>query len=262
MGLTVGNGGPATKSTVDATVDPMIIDVTDATFEAEVLQRSMTTPVVVDLWAPWCGPCKTLGPILEKVIGETGGKVALAKINVDENPQASQAFQVQSIPAVYALDKGQVVSNFMGAQPEAQIREFVGQLTGGAVGSDEVAALLAAGDEASLRKVLEIDAQNKPALMMLAQMLLASERGDEAVALLSEAPEDDEDIAALLAMARSAALPPDAQNEIDGKLAALLPTVKADDDARVEFVALLEELATGDPAAAASWRRKLSTQLY
>ena len=78
-----------------------MVDVTDATFETEVLARSEQLPVVVDLWAPWCGPCKTLGPILEKVVADVGGKVALAKINVDENPQASQVFRVQSIPAVF-----------------------------------------------------------------------------------------------------------------------------------------------------------------
>jgi putative thioredoxin len=243
----------------------MVIDVTDATFEAEVLQRSMTTPVVVDLWAPWCGPCKTLGPILEKVINETGGQVVLAKINVDENPQASQAFQVQSIPAVYALDKGAVVANFMGAQPEAQIRDFVGQLTNGAappVGGSEIDALLAQGDEESLRKALELDAENKPALLMLSQLLIQSDRAQEAVTLLSGAPDDDPDFAAMLGAARDAALPPDAQNEIDAKLGALLPTVKGDDDARAEFVALLDDLATGSPESAAAWRRKLSTQLY
>ncbi len=242
----------------------MSIDVTDATFEAEVLQRSMSTPVVVDLWAPWCGPCKTLGPILEKVIGETGGQVVLAKINVDENPQASQAFQVQSIPAVYALDNGQVVANFMGAQPEAQVREFVSQLLGPAAGAggDEVAALLAQGDEESLRKVLELDAENKQAVMMLAQLLVQADRADEAITVLSAFPEGDEDIAAVLAAVRNAALPPDAQNQIDARLAELLPTVKADEDAKAEFLELMEELATGNPEAAIGWRKKLSTQLF
>lgn len=240
----------------------MVIDVTDATFETEVLQRSMSTPVVVDLWAPWCGPCKTLTPILEKVINETGGQVVLAKVNVDENPQVSQAFQVQSIPAVYALSQGQVVSNFMGAQPEAQIRAFVAELGGGAASNDELASLLATGDEASLRKAVELAPDSKQAVLMLAQLLAQDERFGEAVEVLSAAPEGDEDIEAMLATVRGAALPADAQNEIDGKLEALLPTVKADDDARTEFLALLEELSTGDPESAAAWRKRLSTQLF
>lgn len=253
---------------VAASVFLMMIDVTDATFEAEVLQRSMNTPVVVDLWAPWCGPCKTLGPIIEKVVDETNGQVVLAKINVDENPQASQAFQVQSIPAVYALDQGQVVANFMGAQPEAQIREFVSQLlgagnaAGNVAGDDEITMLLNQGDEESLRRVLELDAENKPATVMLAQLLMQGERVDEAVVLLSAAPADDPDFAALLAAARSMALPPDAESEIDAKLADLLTRVKGNDEARDEFVALLEELGTGNPESASAWRRKLSTQLY
>lgn len=239
----------------------MVIDVTDATFEAEVLQRSMSTPVVVDLWAPWCGPCKTLTPILEKVINETGGQVVLAKVNVDENPQVSQAFQVQSIPAVFALSQGQVVSNFMGAQPEAQIRAFVAEL-GGGVSNDELASLLASGDEESLRKAVELAPESKQAVAMLAQLLAREERFTDAVEVLSAFPEPDPDIKGMLAAVRAAALPPDAQNEIDGKLEALLPTVKADDEARTEFLALLEELATGDPDGAATWRKRLSTQLF
>ncbi len=100
----------------------MTIDVTDATFQTEVLERSATTPVVVDLWAEWCGPCKTLGPILEKVVDATEGQVVLAKVDVDANPQTAQAFKVQSIPAVYAVSEGKVVDGFVGAQGEAEVR--------------------------------------------------------------------------------------------------------------------------------------------
>ena len=104
-----------------------MVDVTDATFEDEVLRRSSELPVVVDLWAPWCGPCQTLGPIIERVVDATGGAVALAKVNVDENPSISASFQVQSIPAVFALRDGAVVDQFIGALPEEAV-EFVERL--------------------------------------------------------------------------------------------------------------------------------------
>ena len=97
------------------------MDVTDQTFQAEVVDRSATVPVVVDLWAPWCGPCRTLGPMLERAVEATGGKVELAKVNVDENPRISEAFAVQSIPAVFAIANGQIVDQFIGALPEAQV---------------------------------------------------------------------------------------------------------------------------------------------
>src|SRR5688572_3092298 len=104
------------------------IDVTDATFEAEVLERSLRTPVVVDLWAEWCGPCKQLGPIIEKVVDETQGKVVLAKVDVDANPQIAQALRVQSIPAVFVAREGKLFQGFIGAQPEAAVRQFVESL--------------------------------------------------------------------------------------------------------------------------------------
>src|SRR3954453_8369536 len=123
-------------------------DVTDATFARDVLDRSAEVPVVIDLWAEWCGPCRTLGPILERVVAETGGKVELAKGDVDSNPQISASFQVQSIPAVYAVSQGKVVDSFIGALPEPAVREFVARLAPPASEADRLAAL---GDEASLR---------------------------------------------------------------------------------------------------------------
>jgi putative thioredoxin len=106
----------------------MAIDVTDATFQVEVLDRSNSVPVIVDLWAPWCEPCKTLGPILEKHCDATNGKVVLAKVNVDENPSISMAFQVQSIPAVFIMKDGAVMDAFVGAKSDHAIKEIVDAL--------------------------------------------------------------------------------------------------------------------------------------
>ena len=118
------------------------MDVTDQTFQADVLDRSTTVPVIVDLWAPWCGPCKTLGPMIEKAVADTGGAVELAKVNVDDNPAVARAFNVQSIPAVFAISGGQVVDQFIGAIPEAQITAFVQRL---APAPSEADTLVAAG---------------------------------------------------------------------------------------------------------------------
>ena len=102
----------------------MAIDVTDATFQTDVVDKSLTTPVVVDLWATWCGPCQTLTPILEKVVAETNGQVELVKVDIDANPGIAQAFRVQSIPMVVAFQNGQPVDAFMGAQGEHEVREI------------------------------------------------------------------------------------------------------------------------------------------
>jgi putative thioredoxin len=104
---------------------PLVFDAGDDSFETDVIGRSHETVVIVDLWASWCGPCRVLGPILEKVVSETGGSAVLAKVDVDKNPVTAQAFQVQSIPAVYALRGGKVLDGFVGALPEHAVRDFV-----------------------------------------------------------------------------------------------------------------------------------------
>src|SRR4051794_32221773 len=163
------------------------MDVTDATFETAVLDRSDEVPVVVDLWAEWCGPCRTLGPIIEKVVGETEGRVELVKVNVDENPRVASMFQVQSIPAVYALKDRQVVDGFVGALPEQQVRAFIERIAPAATEADQLATR---GDEASLRAALELDRDHEGAIVALAELL--SERGDtdEALELLGRIPEN------------------------------------------------------------------------
>src|SRR6201986_70455 len=125
------------------------MDVSDDTFEAEVLDRSEQTPVVVDLWAPWCGPCLTLGPILEEVVDATDGAVVLAKGAGDENPRIKAQFDVQGIPAVYAVHHGAVVDGFVGAQGQREVQAFVDRLLPSAE-QLEIERLIAEGDEVSL----------------------------------------------------------------------------------------------------------------
>ena len=123
-----------------------IKDSSTGTFMEDVVEASTTTPVIVDFWAPWCGPCKQLGPVLEKVVTEAGGAVKLVKVDIDENPEIAQQLRVQSIPAVFAFKNGQPVDGFAGALPESQIREFVKKLTGGAAGESPVAEALEAAE--------------------------------------------------------------------------------------------------------------------
>src|SRR6516165_3182392 len=115
-------GGPAPAA------GGLVIDVTEETFNTDVVDRSRTTPVIMDLWAEWCGPCKQLSPVLEKLAAEADGQWILAKVDVDANPQLSAALQVQSIPMVVAVIGGQLVDGFLGAMPEAQVRQWIGQV--------------------------------------------------------------------------------------------------------------------------------------
>jgi putative thioredoxin len=232
------------------------IDVTDATFETDVLAKSKEVVVVVDLWAEWCGPCKTLGPILEKVIDETGGKVVLAKIDIDANPGLGQAFKVQSIPAVYALKNGEVVDGFMGAYPESAVREFVDKLLPSAE-ENAVAELLDAGDEGSLRIALGMEPANEDVIVALGDLLVSEGRGDEALELLARIPESDR-TRQVAAAARLGATPDD---DHDATLTALLDRVKGDDEARQQFVDILELMGPGDPRTLA-YRKQLTQRLF
>ena len=233
------------------------MDITDATFQAEVIDRSRQVPVVVDLWAEWCEPCKSLGPILEKVVGETDGRVVLAKVDIDKNPGAAQAFQVQSIPAVFGMVDGQVAASFVGAQGEDAVRAFVeGLLPAGEV--SEVERLVALGDEASLIAALQLDNDNVAAVTALA-LLLVERAGDgdreAALNLLERIPESAE-TRRVAAMARLEPV-----EDIEASLADLLGTVKEDDDSRKRFVDLLELLGPDDPRTA-DWRRRLTSALF
>lgn len=215
-------------------------DVTDAEFEVAVVERSKTVPVVIDLWAPWCGPCKSLGPILDKVIGETKGLVELAKVDVDQNPAVSQAFQVQSIPAVYAMIDGQIVDGFMGGQSEEAVVEFVQKLLdmkSGKVPMPGAPTDAEADDD-------EADAEQAPAAVADAEPTI-SEPGIEAVPMEPAAP----------------AISAEESDAIEEELKTMLTQVKGDDEMREKFLAKLAELGPDDPRTN-TYRRKLASALF
>lgn len=238
-----------------------MVDVTDATFEEAVLHRSSEVPVVVDLWAPWCGPCTTLGPMIERIVAATNGAVELAKVNVDENPTVSSSFRVQSIPAVFAIKDGVVVDQFIGAKPEVEIQAFIDRLAPAQSEADLLAeAGDASGDEAMLRSALDLQHDHEAAIVALAGLLIARGDSDEAMALLARIPETPE-TRRLAAEARLAQRDDVATGEMDVLLDALLDRVKADPDARQEFLDLLETLEPGDPRTLA-WRKALASRLF
>jgi len=197
MALIIGEGDAAAPGNGGGAP---VKDVTTAGFQAEVIQESMKQPVVVDLWAPWCGPCKQLGPILEKAVRATKGKVRMVKINIDEEPQIAQALRVQSIPAVFAFDQGQPVDGFVGAQPESQIKAFVERLTGATGPSpvDEALEQAAAAMEAKqydqalaiYQQVMQHEPDNADAVAGLCRALIALGQVEDVRQLLEALDEE------------------------------------------------------------------------
>ena len=172
-------------------------------FQADVVDASHETPVIVDFWAPWCGPCKQLGPALEKAVAAAGGKVRLVKINIDENPQIAQAFRIQSIPAVYAFSQGKPVDGFTGALPESQIKSFVGRLAGES-GPSPVDQALERAKEALEQKdygaasalfgqVLQHEPGNPDAVAGLARCFVAAREPERAREVLDQVGEEHAD---------------------------------------------------------------------
>ncbi|MBI4968853.1 MAG: thioredoxin [Rhodospirillales bacterium] len=197
-GARAGAGAPGMGGGAGPAGD-VIKDVTAATFMADVIEASKKVPVIVDFWATWCGPCKQLGPLLEKLVRQANGKVRLVKIDIDRNQDLAAQLRIQSVPTVYAFAGGRPVDAFVGAQPESQIKAFIGRLMGGADAGPgiedvlaEADALLAQGDAAAasqlFAEILKLDPENGPALGGVARCYLAVGDQERAEQVLAQVP--------------------------------------------------------------------------
>jgi putative thioredoxin len=244
------------------------MDVTDATFQSAVIERSRDKPVVVDFWAAWCGPCHMLAPVLEREVERRDGAVELVKLDVDANPQIAESFRIRGIPAVKAFRDGKVVAEFVGAQPATAVSRFLDTL------APSRAELLARnGDEASLRQALELEPGRVDAALPLARILHGRGERDEALEILSKVPgsfaADGLASRIRLEMAGPDGLAPafacldagDTAGALELLISTLRPTHPQRDGIRRVVVGILDELGPDDPEVS-TWRRRLGSAMY
>src|SRR3954452_11747118 len=244
----------------------MAVDIGEDQFQSAVIDRSKEVPVVVDFWAPWCGPCRQLTPALERAAEARKGNVELVKVNTDENQGISRAFQIQGIPAVKAFKDGREVAQFVGAVPPAQVERFFDGLV-----PSETDQLVAKGDEESLRRAVELEPTRRDARAALAQHLFDQGKKDEALELVQDLDGDfaAEGLAARIRLedqpgfAEAFKLLDDGNREqaLDALIAAIPSADGQKDDIRRAVVGILAGYEQGD-ATARSYRLKLSSALY
>jgi putative thioredoxin len=249
----------------------MATDVDEANFEQAVIERSRSVPVLVDFWADWCVPCHRLAPVIEAAVDATGGTVELVKVDIEANPEIARRYGVQSIPNVKAFRDGELVDEFTGAQPPAVVEQFVTGLVPRA--SD---ALLAAGDEASLRAAIELDPARADVRVELARILLADGREDEALEVIKPVDHDREadGLIARSELAHEPQAPPIARlglealarGEYEAGLRSLLEAIgetsgETRDRIRRVMIGVFAELGDTDPLAMAI-RKRLAASLY
>ncbi len=251
------------------------MDVSESNFQAAVIERSHTVPVVVDFWAEWCGPCRQLGPVIERAVAARSGKLELAKLDVDANPSLARTYRIQSIPAVKAFRDGEVVSEFIGAQPAPAVERFLDSLL-----PSEADTMVALGDEVSLRRAVELEPSRADAAVPLARILHRRGESEQALELLARVPGSfaADGLAARIELERAigngaqphgpdltdafAALDEgDHERGLELLIDALPAADGARDDIRRVVVGILDELGVEHPLAR-EIRRRLASALY